>query len=180
VSAVKRTALAAIVVAAYLLVFAASASAATFCGPHADRAHVSAARNAIDNNPRLLAAVESVWPDYYVNISHGGQAWLGHIDTNGCLMGFAFTDQVIHEHMHELQRACDAPGGYGSLGAAWLAFLNARGIPYGTTATAWHWLVENLSAAFYGPYYAENDSAAQCSVGKADLIRLLSSVGVRP
>jgi hypothetical protein len=179
----KRTALA-LLALAVLLVFATSASAATIPLVNVPATHRQVTLNTINNRPNLVSAVATVLPSFYVQGGYLGAAWPGHIDV-GCyvLAGKAYTHHVAHEWCHEIQLACDAPGGYGSLDAAWRSFMATSWPQVDTsqwTGATWtHTLMEAMRQAWWYPYYA-NGPEYRVYATRAQMTTILQGCGVTP
>jgi hypothetical protein len=160
------------VVVATAIILALSGGAAAYTITGGDQAHRHAVTETLGSQPRLLAAVEHVYPGFSVRICYGGFAWPGSIDVCRKLSGRAFTNQVAHEFCHEIQRACDEPGGYGALGQAWISWLQRRGL---STVDWTHTLEDSMRVAFFAPYCVP---PGQTVASKAEIVDLLRSVGV--
>jgi hypothetical protein len=145
--------------------------------------HRQAALNVTACNPAISEAIHAVYPGVYVRFIYGGYAGLGFIDVSVSLWGKAFTHQVAEEWCHELQRACDEPGGYGPLTNAWHAFMSIFWPQVDTsrwTGYVWnHTLMEALRQAWWYPYYA-NGPDYRVYATRAQMIEILESVGVMP
>ncbi len=163
------------------LLLSGAAQAVTLQG--GDSAHRSAVLGTLQSQPRLLAAVESVYPGFCVRLNYGGMAWPGYIDVSVSLWGKAFTNQVCHEFCHELQIAADAPGGYESLTTAWRQWMRVNKPQVDTSrwdGFIWnHTLMEALRQAFYAPYYAGGPEY-RVYADRGQVTALLQSVGIQP
>jgi hypothetical protein len=145
--------------------------------------HQQATLNTINNRPNLVSVVLSVWPAFYVRGGYGGQAWPGYIDVNTAqLSGKAYTHQVAHEWCHEVQLACDAPGGYGSLIVAWRAFMASTWPQVNTsqwTGATWNHTLMEAMREFWRPYYA-NAPEYRVYATRAQMTTILQGCGVTP
>ncbi len=148
---------------AFLWVAVTPAQAFTIQG--GDAAHRGAVASVLQSQPKLLAYVESVFPNFYVRINYGGRAFPeGYMDVSKALMGKPFTDLVAHEFSHMVQLAGDAPGGPASIGDKWLTLLTEHGYgpstwrwtyraPWYSYSHPWENFAENAKRAFWSPYY---------------------------
>jgi hypothetical protein len=169
-----------------LLAFAATAEAYTVNGGSREQQRM--VREVLEYNRDLLAIVESVFPDFAVNINYGGRAEKGYIDVNIRQYGRTFYDEVVHEFGHEVQLAADAHGGLPEIDCAWDRELINRGYP----ESMWVWsrvnpnygelnpfecFTENLSMLWPSKYhYAPDTRLARLSA--AEMRDFLTRTGV--
>jgi hypothetical protein len=138
--------------------------------------HAQATLNVLNNRPNLTSLVLGVWPDFYVNGCYGGMAWPGWIDVNVHLWGVSYTDQVAHEWGHEVMRAADTKGL--NLSGKWTAFMRSKGWNP-SVVEASHAFTENLSQAYWYPYYAKAADTPY-RVSKSEMQMFLADAGVTP
>jgi hypothetical protein len=181
----------AVVGALLAILLASPAQAVTIKG--GDPAHQAAVVDVLNSRPKLLAFVESVYPDFTVWIGYGGHAWEGRIDVCVTRTGKAFTDEVAHEFCHEVQRAADAAGGTPALSGPWLDELTRRGYgpetwvwglyaPLWGLRDPWEALAENLKRAYFSPYYTltTTPDTVLCWLSRADMTAFLEANGIEP
>ena len=146
--------------------------------------HAGATVNVINNHPGLLAAVLDVYPGFYAQgyQQRFGTAFPGAIIVYVGWVGKQYTQHVAHEWCHEIMLACDAPGGYGSLSAAWRDFIATSWPQVDTSrwspATYSHTLMEAIRRAFWYPFYA--DAEYRLYADRAQITAILQSCGVNP
>jgi len=107
--------------------------------------------------PWATSYIESVWPNFRIDIGYGGHAWGmpdPHIDVNKADLN----RNTAHELWHLVQLAGDNPGGPTSIGDKWLDFLRGHGYP--DSSWSWTWpeykrfpwesFAENARVAYHG------------------------------
>jgi hypothetical protein len=145
--------------------------------------HQQATLNVVNNRPNLTSLVLGAWPDFYVHGCYGGMAWPGSIDVTVHLSDRAYTAHLAHEWCHEVQRACDEPGGYGSLTTAWRAFMAASWPQVDTsqwTGFTWnHTLMEAVRQAWWYPYYSGGPEYRVYAT-RVQMTAVFQSIGVTP